>query len=85
MFATLKKDWEFIDGETGGKVVIPPGRHEIERIPSPSGYQYDWLVLKGTKTGAAEEFWRSWTNWIKSDSPGSSNPFWDEFEIIIEE
>ncbi|MBI4779068.1 hypothetical protein HY797_01280 [Candidatus Falkowbacteria bacterium] len=85
MFATLKKDWKFIDGETMGTVVVPSGRHEIERIPSPSGYPCDWLVLKGTKIGSVEAFWRDWVKGDDNSNPGSSNPGWDEFEIIIEE
>jgi len=36
-----------------------PGRHEVERIPHPDGFNCNWLVPKGTKIGAAETFWRN--------------------------
>ena len=52
---------------------IPIGRHEMERIPSPHGLDCNWLVLKGTKIGGAEGFWRQWQNYD------------DDFEIVIEE
>lgn len=74
MFIVLKKDWEVPDGSTTNqKAIIPAGRHEIERIPNPRGYDAPWLVLKGTKIGQAEGAWRLW----EEDN--------DDWQVVIEE
>ena len=75
MFIVLKRDWEVHDGsqkEKGG--TITAGRHEIERIDNPLGYDAPWLVLKGTKLGQAEGAWRQW-----------SGPEWEDWEVVIED
>jgi hypothetical protein len=46
------------DGEERGEHRLMPGRHELERIRCPLGYDCDWLVLKGTTIGMAEAEWR---------------------------
>lgn len=59
MFIVLKKDWLVPDtSQQEKKATIPAGRHEIERIPNPLGYERPWLVLKGTCIGQAEAMWR---------------------------
>jgi len=89
MFATLKKDWPMTDATINKVVVVPEGRHELERIPN--SYEPDgepWLVKKGTKIGMLESDWRSWQNGICTDP---LNPFFGEYKdwgkraIIIEE
>lgn len=46
-------------GATTERVIIHEGEHEVERIEHPFGLKNDpWLVLKGTKTGAPEGYWR---------------------------
>ena len=44
------------------KILVSPGRYEIERVANPFGYAGDWLVLKGTKIGMVESWWRSREN-----------------------
>ena len=40
-------------------ITVLAGRHEVERIPNPYPRgETDFIVLKGTKIGAAEQFWR---------------------------
>ena len=82
MFMTLKRPCVVLNGEFTREefglqvdVSILPGRHEIERIPNPrnlDGYP-SWLVLKGTKIGAAEGHWR--------DQELET----EEFHVLIEE
>lgn len=88
---TLKRSWQAIDA-TGGKrlsdIIIPIGKHEIERIPNPFGYKNaPWLVLKGTHIGAGEKSWRQWTkgNYHTSNHSKAHEPISDEWEIIFEE
>lgn len=95
MFIILKRDWRALDGSqtkesTGKEVVIPAGRHEIERIPNPYGYDNaPWLVLKGTKHGMTEGSWREWvgehlvTNEAHPDFGKKTT--YGEFEVVIEE
>lgn len=91
MFATTKRIWELIDASSGKPVAykLPAGRHELERVPCPLGHNCNWLVLKGTKIGMSENFWKDWKNGTIADVPGHPNfgkPIdWGEFEIIIDE
>lgn len=92
MFMTLKRDWEAISVSNNSliHVVIPAGRHEIERVPHPFGRKnVFWLVLKGTLTGAAEGSWRQWRNGSITDNPDHPNfgkPInWGDYEVVIEE
>jgi hypothetical protein len=63
MTAELHASWELIDGSTPDKtkVEVKPGVYDLERIPNPYGHDAAWLVLKGTKIGGAEGWWRDWT------------------------
>ncbi len=83
MFMALNREWQAIDASKKTreerKTTIPPGRHEIERIPNPLGLGGFWLVLKGTLIGAAENSWRQWIR-EKGDNEGDRN-----FDIVIEE
>lgn len=77
MNLVLKTGWDAIDGSSPNKskVIITAGRHEVERIQNPFGHEdAPWLVLKGTKIGATEGFWRQWK--------GSE---WNEYEVVIED
>ncbi len=95
MFMTLKRTWEALDGSKASKgearvIIIPAGRHEIERVPNPYGHPAPWLVLKGTLIGAAEGSWRQWKNGgftvSNPDHPDFGKPIdWDEWEVVIEE
>lgn len=91
MFIVLKREWEVLDGAARGKKVnIPPGRHEVERIPNPFGYPGTWLVLKGTIIGQGEKAWRQWQNDGQPiDNPGHPNHgkviLWGDDEVVIEE
>ena len=94
MLLVLKREWEACnadEGPKGTKTTIPPGRHEVERIPNPLGYpDAPWLVLVGTKIGATEGSWRQWKNGDgvnkNPDSPDYGKPIdWGDFEVIIEE
>ncbi len=63
MFITLRMKWIVIDGSTSNmrSVALPPGQYAIERIDNPYGFTNSpWLVLRGTKVGANEEYWRGW-------------------------
>ena len=62
IFSTTSRELIFIDGLKPDyvPVVLPPGRHHLERIPNPYGGQRNWLVLAGTKIGSLEVFWRFW-------------------------
>lgn len=79
MYMTLKRKWEAFDGskersDPTRKTSIPAGRHEIERIPCPyPDTKANWLVLKGTKIGGSEGWWRQWE--------GET----DDMQVIIEE
>lgn len=78
MFLTLKMEWDVREGSTNPSTgtKIGPGRFKIERIPHPNGKKnVNWLVLEGTKTGAAEGFWRQF-----EDEPDDSN-----MKVVIEE
>ena len=75
MTMTLKKEWQVADASQPSYVPanIPAGTHEVERVPNPYGNEGDWLVLKGTKIGAKEEFWRKHSAFA-----------WDEHQVTIE-
>lgn len=73
MKATTKRKWRLTDGATDKHVIIDPGQYELERIRCPLGYDYDWLILKGTLIGAAEVWWRQFSDMR------------DEFQIIVED
>jgi len=45
-------------GKNPKRVTIPVGRFKMERVPNPLGFKAPWLVIKGTKIGAAEVFFR---------------------------
>ena len=85
MYITLKRDWKVIDasGESPVDTIVPPGRHEVERIESPlkgrDTSQLPWLVLKGTKIGGAERFWRNHVDHKPTNHQDMT------FEIVIEE
>ena len=82
MWLVLKRSWEVRDysQKPAGPATIPAGRHEIERIPNPSGAQGYALVLKGTLVGAAEGFWRAHqTKGSSIGAPGRAD--W----VVIEE
>lgn len=78
MFLTLKRSWTVSEVDELGHQVphtIPIGRHAIERIESPLGEKgVKWLVLKDTKIGAKEEFWRQWESFK-----------WGDYQVVIEE
>ena len=60
MTLVLEEKFEVNDGSNlGRKQFIPPGKHEIEKIANPFGYKFPWLVLTGTKIGAAAAFFQS--------------------------
>lgn len=64
----LKTGWSFLDGSDptnpNKHVEVPAGRHEIERVSNPFGFENKWLVLKGTKTGAGEGSIREYPQYI---------------------
>ncbi|MCX6713088.1 MAG: hypothetical protein NTY66_02690 [Candidatus Vogelbacteria bacterium] len=84
---TLKRDWpalEFLGGDKAKDVVIPAGRHEVERITNPLGYlDAPWLVLKGTMIGASEGSWRQWKNGVLNRDDQSID--WGKWEVVIED
>jgi len=64
MHLTLHMSWLAVDASTptGETVRISSGTHEVERIKNPIVPDGEpWIVLKGTKIGASETFWRQWT------------------------
>ncbi len=68
-------------GDPTRNVTIPEGRHEVERVSNPYGYQGDWFVLKGTLIGGTEESLRHW-----EVRPGEKNLVrFEGFEVVIEE
>ncbi len=91
ILVTLKREWEMLDfsSDPPKKVVVPAGEHELERIDNPYHPGVKCLVLKGTRTGMAENAWRQWINGVISNVPGHPNhgkPIdWKDFEIILEE
>ncbi len=61
MSLNLEIPWQCIDASTGvpRTHTLLPGKYEVERIPNPFGYTTQpWIVLKGTKIGGSESFWR---------------------------
>ncbi len=61
MKAVLKKPFQAVKDWTvrPWKAVILSGKkYQVERISNPTGLGCDWLVLKGTRTGTSEFFWR---------------------------
>jgi len=63
MTVILKRDWDTLDVSKlrlprERHVLIPAGSYEFERIDNPYKPGTFFLVLEGTKTGVAEEFWR---------------------------
>lgn len=90
MHMVLKREWTATSADDGRAVKIGPGRFEIERIPNPFGHKdADWLVLKGTKTGATKNYWLSWGPNQTLNNPGNINHGkvidWEDFEVVIEE
>lgn len=80
MFMTLKREWECLQlvslDEDQWETIpakIPAGRHEVERIVNPVHVNVYWLVLKGTRIGGCEGFWRQW-----------SHPKHGDLQVIIE-
>lgn len=58
MFIILKRDWHVQDASSpAGTGLIPAGKHEVERIVIPARGNVPWLVLRGTRIGAAEAYW----------------------------
>jgi hypothetical protein len=50
-------------GEEPVDAVIHPGTHEVEEISNPCHPVCEnWLVLRGTKIGAAVTYWQSYRN-----------------------
>jgi len=91
MQVTLKRDWSVCDASSGKIVptIIPAGTHEMERIPNPINPNGEpWLVLAGTKQGAAEPYWRGWEN--EKPDPDPNNPKnnhllkWGDSEVVIQ-
>ena len=78
MFMILNRAWTVSEVDEEGverNYTIPMGRHAIERIKSPLGeLGVWWLVLRGTKKGAKEEFWRGWESFD-----------WGDHQVVIEE
>ncbi len=64
MILEIIKPYQLIDSETEGLplATIEPGTYTVERIPCPTGHNCTWIVLKGTKVGAAEGSIRQWEN-----------------------
>lgn len=63
MQLTLNMSWLAIDASKPNtpSVRIPAGKHAVERIPNPFIPDGEpWLVLRGTKIGASEAYWKSW-------------------------
>lgn len=64
MFVTLFTTWNFWDldqpeGPTIPKIEVAPGRYEVERVPNPWDEQGEWIIIKGTRIGAREDFLRA--------------------------
>ena len=75
MFIVTKCEWEICDSVTLGKdVLLASGRYEVVRIPNPYGHKDPWLLVKGTTMGAAEGWWRDW-----------SDPGYGEYQINVED
>lgn len=92
MIAITKKAWDILDATNPLDVKtynLPPGKYKLQRIKCPIGHNCHWLVLKDTKIGASEGWWRQWKNGDLADNPAHSNygkPInWGKFEIVIEE
>lgn len=62
MILVTRRRWHVSNGVDHATATIPPGRHEVERIPNPYGHASPWIVLKGTTIGACEGFWRDWNH-----------------------
>lgn len=76
MFLTLSIPWQFIDADHGfpHTRLVPPGRYEVERITNPFGYTAEpWIVLKDTKIGGSESFWR----WMAEKQ-------WGDFQLHLD-
>ena len=52
--------------------ILPAGTYEAERIRCPLGHPCDWIVLKGTKMGAAETYWLDF-----------SGPHWGLMQVTV--
>lgn len=60
MFLNLKVPMTVFDASVEkGRATIPAGRHEVEVIENPLGFEAKWMVLKGTKKGMTESSLRS--------------------------
>jgi len=63
-----------IDASNKCSVPVSPGNYELERVLDPlMGGKDPWLVIKGTKIGFSEGWWRS-----------HSHPSWGNQQIVIE-
>lgn len=61
-----KRDFVVQNAAAGGKWTILAGTHEVERIPNPCSVNgIPWIVMRGTKIGMPEDYWRRWkgTRW----------------------
>lgn len=74
MFLITKREWKVRDAGNYIDIIISIGRHEIEKVVNPFGYNGYWLVLKGTLIGATELSWKQW-----------EEDHWGDFQVIIEE
>ncbi len=56
-----KRDFTVQNADTGGEAMIFAGTHAVERIPNPrSTNGISWIVMKGTRIGMPEDYWRRW-------------------------
>lgn len=78
MFLTCRISWYVPDRSTGLTGIIPPGRHEVERVHFP-GTKEPWIVLKGSSIGAVESFFRQYGG-LRYDNFENG-----QFKITIEE
>ena len=71
LFIVLHKEWKLNNASNPTDIrekMIPPGKHEVERIPNPLGVKGAfWLVLAGTRTGAGENFLRGFESHAGED------------------
>ncbi|MBU4367995.1 hypothetical protein KKC49_04000 [Patescibacteria group bacterium] len=62
---TLPQKVELVDAVTGVSVFVHNGKYELEEIPNPRGFpgpMAQWLVLFGTRVGAARGYWSAVLN-----------------------
>ncbi len=59
LILVLERAVEMLDIEDeNDRKQMPPGRYEVQRRPNPHGRDANWVVIKGTTTGAAENHFR---------------------------